>query len=305
MVGKPGRSEGRRELGAIASLLARGWGWPLDQLPPHPRRVLARPAAPHSLPSGRPPRQLHSRPLRVREWGRAATAALHPRRLPPLDGAAATSPWGKRGRSLPPPGPPASFSFSLLPGSAVGNGRGVRGSAKTFSCLPSLGAGYLAPSLLSLPSSGPRAGRGSSALSPATVRTCLQAAASPPGSCCSFQTQLSRPLTASESLASPPPPCSPPPCASASPGVPGHPHPVPLTAAPSAVSSNAARQDGAVLQCRVPLSWSMRPQQGMRHARTWPTGVLHSLVWFPLLLVAVSLSTVEETVFLGWEAPKI
>ncbi|XP_061317778.1 zinc finger protein ZIC 5-like [Pezoporus flaviventris] len=128
----------------------------------------------------------------VRERGRAATSPPAP--------SSRRGGCGSRGAErcfppapLPPPSPPPLYP----PARPWNTGEdGGRGAAKSFSCLPSLGAGYLAPSLLSLPSSGPRAGKGSSALSPATVRACLQATGSPPGSCCfcCFQTQLSRPL---------------------------------------------------------------------------------------------------------------
>ncbi|XP_053830213.1 uncharacterized protein LOC128805495 isoform X1 [Vidua macroura] len=197
MAGKPGRSEGRRELGAIASLRARGWGWPLNQLPPLPPPC-PRPPRRSPLPSRRPSRR---RP--------ALPAPPGPRCSGPSrcggDGVGrAATPAGSQPSSCELPGQkgadcsfplPSPFLFLSTPWLSRGKwdrGRRSRG-CKKLQLPAALPASWIPGSISPLSFlQCRRAGRGSAALSPATVRVCLQAAAAPPGCCC-FQTHFLAP----------------------------------------------------------------------------------------------------------------
>ncbi|XP_036236720.1 uncharacterized protein LOC118685339 [Molothrus ater] len=137
-----------------------------------------------------------------------------------------------------------------------------RGDAKSFSCpLPSRGAGYLAPSLLSLPSSAlGLAGVAPHSLLPPCVRVCerlpllLPAAAAAAAAAASSPT-FSPPRSVSGEAA----PFLPvPSCSSPCPALPGHPtpHTRPHLASPL---PSLIGWDGSALEGHVPFSRSVHP----------------------------------------------
>lgn len=141
-----------------------------------------------------PARPAGSRP--VPSWRGCEGAGPHRRPHPRRGGCEFPGGGKKRGQiassplptRLPPPPlcPPPWLSRGVLGGRA--------GGCKKLQ-LPALPRSWI-PGSISLPSSGPGAGSGSSTLSPATLRACLQAAGSPPASsscCCSFHTNFLAP----------------------------------------------------------------------------------------------------------------
>lgn len=117
MAGKPGRSEGRRELGAIASLRKRGWGWPLDQLAPPCPRPPRRSPLPSRLPARRHPALPSTGRLRAPR-GKPGAGCSFPLPTPFLFFLLLSTRRGKwETRGCQKPQLPAALSGSWIPGS--------------------------------------------------------------------------------------------------------------------------------------------------------------------------------------------